>query len=81
MATYTEHEQRMLDQQSGIEMDRVAERASRVSGGTHIAEAEREPKIVAEHYAWELFEALKAAVAGAPHWRPEAQALLRKMLS
>jgi hypothetical protein len=27
----------------------------------------------------ELLEALKAAVAGAAHWRPEAQDLLRKI--
>jgi L-ascorbate metabolism protein UlaG (beta-lactamase superfamily) len=33
--------------------------------------------VMAEQYAVELLEALKAAVAGAAHWRPEAQSLLR----
>jgi hypothetical protein len=32
--TYTEHEQRLLDQQSGIEMDRVAARMRKVSADT-----------------------------------------------
>lgn len=36
-------------------------------------------EIVAEQYAWELLEALKSAVAGASHWRVEAQQLLRRI--
>lgn len=34
-------------------------------------------RVTAEQRAEELVEALKAAIAGAPHWRAEAQALLR----
>jgi hypothetical protein len=40
---------------------------------------ERLQEIAAEGWAWELVEALKSAVAGAPHWRSEAQALLRRI--
>jgi hypothetical protein len=32
--TYTDHEQRLLDQQSGLEMDRVAARMRKVSADT-----------------------------------------------
>ena len=34
---------------------------------------------VVDSYSWELLEALKCALAGAPHWRSEAQELLRKI--
>jgi hypothetical protein len=34
-------------------------------------------EVAAELRAMELVEALKSAVAGDPHWRREAQALLR----
>jgi hypothetical protein len=46
-----------------------------------LAEMERVTAVVAECHAAELLEALKSAVAGAPHWRSEAQALLRKIAS
>jgi hypothetical protein len=36
-------------------------------------------EVMAEQYAVELLQALMAAVAGAAQWRPEAQALLRKI--
>ncbi|HEY2617828.1 MAG TPA: hypothetical protein VGI78_10855 [Acetobacteraceae bacterium] len=36
-------------------------------------------EVMAEQYAVELLQALMAAVAGAAQWRPEAQALLRRI--
>ena len=36
-------------------------------------------RISAELHAHDLVEALKAAIAGAPHWRWEAQELLRRI--
>ena len=65
------------------DIDHAADSCMRVSGGTHEPEIvralslERLQEISAETHAWELVEALKAAVAGAPHWRHEAQLLLR----
>ena len=56
-----------------------------VGGGIHEAElvrdipSDRLREVVAEAWSWELLEALKAAVAGAAHWRPEAQTLLRRI--
>jgi hypothetical protein len=41
--------------------------------------SDRLQEVVAEAWSWELLEALKGAVAGAPRWRPDAQALLRKI--
>jgi hypothetical protein len=41
--------------------------------------SDRLQEVVAEAWAWELVEALKAAVAGSSHWRVDAQALLRKI--
>jgi hypothetical protein len=69
MATYTEHEQRMLDQQSGREIDRIMDGVS----------LERAQEISAECHAWELVQRLMAAVAGDAHWRHDAQQLLRKI--
>jgi hypothetical protein len=40
---------------------------------------ERVRVVVAEMRALELLEALRNAVAGAPHWRLEAQTLLDKI--
>ena len=42
-----------------------------------ITETERVSRVVAEARALELVEALANAIMGAPHWRTEAQALLR----
>ena len=42
-----------------------------------VARQLRVQAVAAEWRAAELLECLKAAVAGAPHWRTEAQALLR----
>jgi hypothetical protein len=38
---------------------------------------ERRQELSAEAHAWELVECLKSAVAGLPHWRHEAQLLLK----
>ena len=67
--TYTEQHQRELDQQE-IGPDRTP-RADLMR--------ERMQEMTAEAYAWELVEALKAAIAGLSHWRLDAQALLRKI--
>jgi hypothetical protein len=40
---------------------------------------EKRQEVSAEAFSWELLECLKSAVAGLPHWRAEAQALLRKI--
>ena len=69
MATYTDYQQRELDSQDpprepNYRPDLVLERMQ---------------AIAAECRAWELVEALMSAVAGDPHWRSEAQALLRKI--
>ena len=40
------------------------------------ADLDRIQHIAAEHRAWELVEALKAALAGDSHWRHRAQDLL-----
>jgi hypothetical protein len=40
---------------------------------------ERMQEISAECHAWELVLMLMAAVAGDPHWRHDAQQLLRKI--
>jgi hypothetical protein len=54
----------------------------RVSGAAHIAptlsdeDLETLHRVCAERYAVELLWCLKDAVAGASHWRPNAQALL-----
>jgi len=40
---------------------------------------ERLQEIAAECWSWELVIALMSALAGAPHWRSEAQELLRKI--
>jgi hypothetical protein len=40
---------------------------------------EKRQEVSAEMHTWELLECLKSAVAGLPHWRSEAQALLRKI--
>jgi len=45
----------------------------------HPISLERLQEISAECWSWELVTALMAALAGAPHWRSEAQALLRKI--
>jgi hypothetical protein len=39
----------------------------------------RKQHIAAEMRAWELVQALKGALGGAPHWRSEAQGLLRQI--
>jgi hypothetical protein len=54
----------------------------RVSGAAHVAptltDEDRElmHRVCAEKYAVELLWALRDAVAGASHWRPNAQALI-----
>jgi hypothetical protein len=40
---------------------------------------ERLQELCAEAWAWELVIALQDAIIGAPHWRQEGQALLRKI--
>jgi hypothetical protein len=50
------------------------------AGRTHVPGASDQLYVVmAEQYAVELLEALKAAVAGVAHWRVDAQDLLRKI--
>jgi hypothetical protein len=44
---------------------------------TDLIRSDKLYEIIAEHHAVPLLEALKAAVAGAPHWRVDAQKLLR----
>jgi hypothetical protein len=49
-------------------------------GRTHVPGASDQLYVVmAEQYAVELLEALKAAVAGVAHWRVDAQDLLRRI--
>ena len=67
MTTYTDYQQRELDMQDiprepNYRPDLVRERMA------HVA---------AECRAWELVEMLQSAIAGDPHWRHEAQELLR----
>jgi hypothetical protein len=45
----------------------------------HQADLARQQTMVAEMRALELLEALRNAVAGASHWRMEAQALLDRI--
>lgn len=68
--TYTEHEQRMLDQQSGLELDRIMQQTARATDWNRVR------RIVAEARAWEMVECLKDAVAGKPHWRWHAKQIL-----
>jgi hypothetical protein len=51
---------------------------TRVPGASH-KPSDQLYEVIAEQYAVELLEALKAAVAGVAHWRMDAQDLLRKI--
>jgi hypothetical protein len=80
--TYTDHEQRVLDQQSGAALDR----RMRVAGALHDdrfdEDAEARVRLVAaELRAWELVEVLRDAIAGTPHWRCGAERLLDAILN
>ena len=59
--------------------DTTTDGAMRVSGGMAVDDLSRERmiEITAELHAHALVEALASAVAGDPHWRRTAQALLR----
>jgi hypothetical protein len=56
---------------------------NRVSGGIHEPDTdisrERLQRVSADLHSWELTQALMSAVAGDPHWRRDAQALLRRI--
>ena len=49
------------------------------SGGLHVTEIEGIRREIAEAHVEQLIEALADALIGAPHWRTNAQALLRKL--
>lgn len=80
--TIIDHEQRFHEQfdhaggRSHVEgaawdaLDRLVDRMTTQSNTELLA---------AEVHAWDLLQALKDAVAGAAHWRPTAQRLLREI--
>jgi hypothetical protein len=50
-----------------------------VAGGTHAPDTEAMRREIAEAQREVLIEALADALTGAPHWRHQAQELLRKL--
>jgi hypothetical protein len=50
-----------------------------VSGALHVTEVEGIRREIAEAHVMELIEALADALVGAPHWRHQAQELLRRL--